>query len=211
MQRAASAALFSGQRRFAVPRDACCGSRGVAASSGSASRWPRARERRGGRGIASPAHLRLNPACTAGFREAFGEDSTCACLRRAPGTYCVAPRCPRRVGAPANQSPTHLAAGAASASEEKTVEVLLEDFGIDGPSRPRRCPRPAPWPGAWLDANKRAGVPSLLVDHDNERRLGDAWFASGPQARGAAGRGHRRGLDGPSMPNPLPKIEGVFS
>jgi len=26
-------------------------------------------------------------------------------------------------------------------------------FGTDGPSRPRRCPRPAGWRGAWFDAN----------------------------------------------------------
>ena len=32
-------------------------------------------------------------------------------------------------------------------------QVPLKWPGIDGPSRPRRCPRPAPWPGAGLDAN----------------------------------------------------------
>ena len=35
-----------------------------------------------------------------------------------------------------------------------------------------------------------------IVQHDKERWHGDAWFASSPSARGAAGRGHRRGLDG---------------
>ncbi len=35
-----------------------------------------------------------------------------------------------------------------------------------------------------------------IVHHDRERRHRDPRFASSPSARGAAGRGHRRGLDG---------------
>ena len=35
-----------------------------------------------------------------------------------------------------------------------------------------------------------------IVTHDKERWHGDTWFASSPSARGAVGRGHRRGLDG---------------
>ena len=35
----------------------------------------------------------------------------------------------------------------------KTFAGFERGFGIDGPSRPRRCPRPARWQGAGLDAN----------------------------------------------------------
>ena len=39
-----------------------------------------------------------------------------------------------------------------------------------------------------------------FVDHEKERLHGDARFASSPAPDWSAGRGHRRGLDGPSMP-----------
>jgi hypothetical protein len=49
-----------------------------------------------------------------------------------------------------------------------------------------------------------------IVHHDKERRQLDSRFASGPQASRGAGRGHRRGLDGPTMPNTLQKNRGLF-
>ena len=44
-----------------------------------------------------------------------------------------------------------------------------------------------------------------LVGHEKERRRRDARFASSPMARANAGRGHRRGLDGPTMAKPFKK------
>ena len=41
-----------------------------------------------------------------------------------------------------------------------------------------------------------------IVHHEKERRHRDPWFASSPPNSVSAGRGHRRGLDGPSMPKP---------
>jgi hypothetical protein len=39
-----------------------------------------------------------------------------------------------------------------------------------------------------------------IVNHEKERLRRDPKFASSPLARVSAGRGHRRGLDGPTMP-----------
>jgi len=44
---------------------------------------------------------------------------------------------------------------------------------------------------------------SRLVHHEKERRRAGPKFASSPTARDSDGRGHRRGLDGPTMPNPI--------
>jgi len=44
---------------------------------------------------------------------------------------------------------------------------------------------------------------SRLVHHEKERPRIDPKFASSPTARDSDGRGHRRGLDGPTMPNPI--------
>jgi hypothetical protein len=44
---------------------------------------------------------------------------------------------------------------------------------------------------------------SCFVDHEKERWQAGPKFASSPLACVTAGRGHRRGLDGPSMPKPL--------
>jgi hypothetical protein len=83
---------------------------------------------------------------------AFNEDSTCACRHGAPGTAATRrdalddpvrlrnkplPTLPRR----------HLGVG------RKSSSVFEEECGIDGPSRPRRCPRPAAWQAAGPDAN----------------------------------------------------------
>jgi len=54
----------------------------------------------------------------------------------------------------------------------------------------------APSARSWVcDAKRRA-----IVRHDKERWRAGRSFASSPVARLDAGRGHRRGLDGPSMP-----------
>ena len=51
---------------------------------------------------------------------------------------------------------------------------------------------------------------AALVGHEKERRHRDPSFASSPAPRQSDGRGHRRGLDGPSMPKPLTKRANVF-
>ena len=42
-----------------------------------------------------------------------------------------------------------------------------------------------------------------IVHHDKSRWQLDSRFASGPATRITVGRGHRRGLDGPTMPKPF--------
>jgi hypothetical protein len=49
-----------------------------------------------------------------------------------------------------------------------------------------------------------------IVHHDRYRWQLDSRFASGPATRINVGRGHRRGLDGPTMPNTLKQIRGLF-
>jgi len=44
---------------------------------------------------------------------------------------------------------------------------------------------------------------SRLVHHEKEGRHTGPWFASSPTASDHDGRGHRRGLDGPTMPKQL--------
>jgi hypothetical protein len=118
-----------------------------------ASRWPRFRERRGGRGLVSTAHVRLNPAWTAGFRGRSMKirPVRAGMVRPAPQpraampsttrfAYETSPRPPRRK--------RHLG------WRRKTGTFFKDGFGIDGPSRPRRCPRPALTPGTGPDANR---------------------------------------------------------
>jgi|GEM_PF-2531883 len=62
---------------------------------------------------------------------------------------------------------------------------------------------------ALLQARDAEGA--AFVGHEKERRHRGPLFASDPLPRQNAGRGHRRGLDGPSMPKPLPKTANVFS
>ena len=59
-------------------------------------------------------------------------------------------------------------------------------------------------------ATARNDEAAPIVHHDKERWQLDSRFASGPQASRGAGRGHRRGLDGPTMPNTLKQIRGLF-
>ena len=130
---------------------------------------------------------------------------------------------PLRSGSPAIQAPAHLAAPAPRHVEKDHPDFCLVS-GIDGPSRPRRCPRPSAAPGTGLDANngsvrkrsfswltmarrrrRRASKRwrrrrCARVHHEKERRHRGPKFASSPVTRQAASRGHRRGLDGPSMP-----------
>ena len=49
-----------------------------------------------------------------------------------------------------------------------------------------------------------------IVHHEKESRRRDPKFASSPAPSVSAGRGHRRGLDGPTMPKPTIKITNVF-
>ena len=46
---------------------------------------------------------------------------------------------------------------------------------------------------------------ACIVEHEKERWRLEVLFASSTLPRGGAGRGHRRGLDGPTMPQPLKK------
>ena len=49
-----------------------------------------------------------------------------------------------------------------------------------------------------------------IVEHEKERRHREVMFASSPLTSERAGRGHRRGLDGPTMPKTILKsLSGV--
>jgi hypothetical protein len=50
---------------------------------------------------------------------------------------------------------------------------------------------------------------SRIVGHEKERWRVACHFASGPAPCQSAGRGHRRGLDGPSMPSPPQKKDAL--
>ena len=71
-----------------------------------------------------------------------------------------------------------------------------------------RCNRAAARREAPLPARGAAGA--ALVEHEKERRQLGPMFASSPLNRVSAGRGHRRGLDGPTMPKQHLKIANVF-
>ena len=82
------------------------------------------------------------------------------------------------------------------------------------PSRDRRARRFASrgWSGAaanamWWRADVFCAARSAaLVSHEKERLRAGPSFASGPVPCPRAGRGHRRGLDGPPMPKPIQKM-----
>jgi len=69
------------------------------------------------------------------------------------------------------------------------------------PACRRRWPIPATAPFAPAHPRPRRAAPRI-VDQEKERRRAGPRFASGPVACDRAGRGHRRGLDGPPMPGP---------
>ena len=77
-----------------------------------------------------------------------------------PAVLAATQRQPRRDAAPARRD--GLAVGT------NTVPRLFSWFGIVGPSRPRRCPRPASTRAGRSDANVTSGVPALLVVTDVE-------------------------------------------
>jgi len=60
------------------------------------------------------------------------------------------------------------------------ASVLSEGFGLGGPSRPRRGPRPAGWRGAGLDANHES----------RRRRFFSSSTSAAPAWRGMAWRGN---------------------
>jgi hypothetical protein len=62
--------------------------------------------------------------------------------------------------------------------------------------------------GALFQARGAEGA--VVVGHEKERRRRGPPFASGPVARQSDGRGHRRGLDGPSMPKKSQKYPNAF-
>jgi len=53
---------------------------------------------------------------------------------------------------------------------------------------------------AQRHSKPRGAEGDAIVGHDKERRHAGLTFASSPAPRQIVGRGHRRGLDGPSMP-----------
>jgi len=69
---------------------------------------------------------------------------------------------------------------------------------------------PPPRASACVVPTLRSATALPIVNHETERRHADPCFASGPVPCTRAGRGHRRGLDGPSMPTPLKKSRKVF-
>ena len=66
-------------------------------------------------------------------------------------------------------------------------------FGLDGPSRPRRCPRPASWRGAGLDAKLRVAAPAALGVIDERSAFGAARARGGVSAC-ATNRGLAEGV-----------------
>jgi hypothetical protein len=107
-----------------------------------------------------------------GFARALCPDTTAqrgrAALKAAAGKPSSVPsmEC-----APAIQAPARPAAPA-SQRVRKAFAISWRGPGIDGPSRPRRCPRPALWRGAGFDAKWRAVMPALLVVTDDHGAFG---------------------------------------
>ena len=112
----------------------------------------------------------------------------------------------RYVPVPCDPSPCPPCRAGIWAGGEKPSPFFLFGIGIDGPSRPRRCPRPTDWRGAGLDANfgsrcrrsfSRGTLPRRLrrrdrvrdakrraiVLHDKERWRAGRSFASSPAPR----------------------------
>ena len=115
-------------------RDHACAETGGGLASASAGRRFRAPGRRRKRGL-PPEFFRAAPADRA---KRLGH----------------ARRCPLRVGLPRSQTPTRLGAnGRLGGWDKYGCTSFLRYFGLVGPSRPRRDPRPARSPGAGLDAN----------------------------------------------------------
>ena len=86
---------------------------------------------------------------------------------------------------------------------------------VSAPPRDGRCTSPsAPCCPNWnaVPTARRPAAPKALpiVDHEKERLRPDPQFASSPLARVNAGRGHRRGLDGPTMPKPPQKYPALL-
>jgi hypothetical protein len=203
-------------------------------------REPHASARVGG-GSVPPAHpARLISAWTAEIRGRSievrprnfdGPRSTLRPLADMPSTRAVSLR--------PNPPPTLSQAPAWQGDKYQIpLRVFGEGFGIVGPSRPRRCPRPAASPCRHPSRGLRVGAPTLLCVSDEAVRLrrhagarasrarprrlrrraplapqattarrscNGRWHlgrhsAFKASARVDAPRGHRRGLDGPTMP-----------
>jgi len=74
-----------------------------------------------------------------------------------------------------------------------------------GSASDKRSPLAArsPSPDRVAPYQARGAEGTAFVHHEKERRHPGPTFASGPPPCQSDGRGHRRGLDGPSMPNQL--------
>jgi len=195
-----------------------------------ASRWPRLRcatGRAGARLSGSPwrrGGVSLGPCALIGPRGAGGPRPG---LPRASGRQGRRTECEPAIQAPAHpaaRSPRwvkkttrFLVVALASTGHRGRVDARgrppgrspgltrTTDRGARAPSREGHC-RGA-WRRAWVrDAKRRA-----IVRQDKERRRADRSFASSPPPCQCAGRGHRRGLDGPSMPKPLLKQPCLLS
>ena len=92
--------------------------------------------------------------------------------------FCGRARCPRRPGSPSHQVHAHRAAGTAWRLGQIRSSTFKGVFGIGGPSRPRRCPRPSLWRGAGLDANH--GPARQRADSRPTMRAADGGALLGP-------------------------------
>ena len=104
----------------------------------------------------------------------------------------------------ARGQPRHTPSGLTRTSGHAPSLLLVND-------KARRLRRHAAWMCASRQSPRRrrssSAVPAALriVGLEKERRQIGPRFASGPVPRQSAGTGHRRGLDGPTMPSSLIK------
>ena len=149
-----------------------------------ASRRPLECERRGVRGFV-PLDRR---ASESGLDGRIQRASTRILPRDAGGPrlniWVTRHECPRRAGLPAAQTPAHPAARCTLAGRQIQGTFFKWGFGIDGPSRPRRCPRPGETHADGLDANvaPRAVAPSRDRQGTTPSRRA-AWMSAPRQTR----------------------------
>jgi hypothetical protein len=129
-----------------------------------------------GWGSALRLAIRRNPAWTAGFGGFRGFDLLRAL---AVGPRSTSSRADRRLppasrGARLRSEPQPTLPRHHLGEWRKTFAVFKRCFGIDGPSSPRRCPRPTRWQGTEPDAKTRIDRPTLLVVPDDRGAFGAA-------------------------------------
>ena len=98
-----------------------------------------------------PSEIGLDGAISLGVR--LTSDHGIDGLAASCAFVCHATGAQRRGATACETSPCPPCRGDTCAGEEKTFAIFKCCFGIDEPSRPRRCPRPAPTLFDGLDAN----------------------------------------------------------